>query len=148
MRVAESVDLPAPPEEVWNVVMDPSRLGDWVSIHRSADTPSAGLLDMGSSFCQTLALGGRPFDVRWTVTGLARPREAVWQGSGPVGSRASVHYGLERRNGGTRFSYENEFKLPGGPLGAFAGRIVGRRAFEREAKRSLANLRELFKRSR
>lgn len=144
MHVAKSIDLAASPEEVWGVVMDPCRLRDWVTIHRSADGEPGELLDLGASFCQTLAVAGRPFTVTWTVTDLERPRRAVWEGSGPAGSRASVRYDLERHNSVTRFGYENDFKLPGGVLGAVAGRVIGRPAFEREAEKSLKNLSRLF----
>jgi carbon monoxide dehydrogenase subunit G len=145
MRVEKSIDLPASPDDVWDLVMDPRRLGDWVTVHRSAEA-DPDELRRGSSFKQTLALGGRPFTVTWTITEVERPRHASWEGSGPAGSRASVGYALERRNGGTRFHYLNDFKLPGGPLGAVAGKIIGRIAFEREAEKSLANLGRLFER--
>ena len=32
--VTASIQIPAPPDEVWRTVMDPARLGDWVTIHR------------------------------------------------------------------------------------------------------------------
>ena len=38
----------------------------------------------------------------------------VWEGRGPVGSHAKVVYGFEKNGEGTRFSYRNEFDLPGG----------------------------------
>ena len=33
--VRSSVVIAAPPERVWAVVMDPQRLGEWVTIHRA-----------------------------------------------------------------------------------------------------------------
>ena len=33
--VAQSVDIDAPIGDVWDLIMDPERLGEWVSIHRS-----------------------------------------------------------------------------------------------------------------
>ena len=119
--------------------MDPKRLGEWVTLHRSVgdDTPES--LDEGSSFEQCLGLAGVPFHVRWTVTELDEPRHAAWEGAGPAGSKARVRYALEPANGsGTRFGYTNEFELPGGALARSVGRAVGRRRSRREAERSLA----------
>jgi carbon monoxide dehydrogenase subunit G len=144
MRVQTSTKLPAPPEEVWDVVMDPSRLAEWVTIHRALEDCARGRLEKGSSFRQTLQLAGRPFKVTWTVADEHRPRTAVWEGKGPVGSCARIRYGLDRVNGGTRFTYENSFELPGGLLGRFAGRVLGRAMVKREIERSLDNLRRLF----
>ena len=33
-EVSATIDIAAPPEEIWSVIMDPSRFGDWVTIHR------------------------------------------------------------------------------------------------------------------
>ena len=33
MRVDRTVEVAAPPERLYEVVMDPSRLADWVTIH-------------------------------------------------------------------------------------------------------------------
>jgi hypothetical protein len=115
--------------------MDPCRLGDWVTLHRRLEDDPPRMLHKGSSFRQTLELAGRSFDVTWTVADERRPRLAVWEGRGPVGSRARVRYALERAEGGTRFAYENSFALPGGLLGRIAGRILGRASVKREAER-------------
>ena len=32
--MSTSIDIDAPVQEVWEVVMDPHRLADWVTIHR------------------------------------------------------------------------------------------------------------------
>ena len=42
--VAQSIEIDAPIERVWELVMDPERLGDWVTIHRSvSEVPDAEL---------------------------------------------------------------------------------------------------------
>jgi uncharacterized protein YndB with AHSA1/START domain len=138
------VELDAPPEKVWEVVVDPHRLEQWVTTHSALGAGAPRELEQGSSFEQKLRLGGRPFKVTWTVTDCERPRNVSWSGDGPAGSRARVRYTLEPLDGGrTRFGYENEFELPGGPLGRLAGRAVGDRLARREAERSLANLKAL-----
>ena len=67
MRVERSIDIAAPPERVYDTVMDPARLADWVTIHdRLVDAPN-GALEQGSRLTQSLKLAGRRFTVRWTV---------------------------------------------------------------------------------
>ena len=41
-EVETSIDIDAPPEEVWALAMDPNRLADWVTIHRRLDDHSDG----------------------------------------------------------------------------------------------------------
>jgi uncharacterized protein YndB with AHSA1/START domain len=143
--VTSEVELAAPPNEVWEIVMDPHRLGDWVTTHVALgdDTPSA--LGEGASFTQKLKVGGPTFEVTWKVVEADRPRRVEWAGDGPAGSSARVVYELEPAGGdATKFHYLNEFELPGGPLGRLAGRTVGASKAKREAERTLANLKRLI----
>lgn len=141
--VRTAIEIATPPERVWEVLMDPRRLEDWVTIHRSvANAPTR--LARGSTFEQTLNLRGAHLHVEWTVVDLDPPRRAVWNGRGPVHSRASIVYELRAHGSGTRFEYSNEFKTPGGPLGAVAGRVLVGGLSEREAQRSLERLKTLL----
>jgi hypothetical protein len=60
-----------------------------------------------------------------------------------MGSKATAVYELAGNgDGGTHFSYMNEFELPGGPAGRIAGRAVVA-ASGREADRTLERLKTL-----
>lgn len=143
MIVERSISLDARPEEVWKVIMDPRRLEDWVSIHRELKEAPPGRLRKGSELAQSLKVAGQTFDVRWKVTEAERPRRVTWDGRGPLGTRARVVYELAAEEDGTRFDYLNEYELPGGALGAVAGRAVAGKA-GRESERSLALLADLL----
>ena len=50
MKVERSMQLNATPDEVRQLVMDPNRLGDWVSIHQNLeDAPRTGSCRRGPS---------------------------------------------------------------------------------------------------
>jgi carbon monoxide dehydrogenase subunit G len=137
-KVTSSIQIDAPPQEVWNVVMDPRRLSEWVTIHR-------GLGEHGREHMeQTLCLRGVNFHVSWELAESDEPRVAVWEGRGPARSRAHTAYRLAPSNGGTRFDYENEFKAPFGPLGAVASRALVGGVPVREATASLQRLKALL----
>lgn len=138
-----TIEIEAPPERVWEIVMDPRRLADWVTIHHRLGTvPSQ--LRKGSQFEQTLNLRGAHLHVAWTVVDVDPPRHATWEGRGPAHSRASIQYELQAiGDDRTCFDYTNEFKAPGGPLGAVAGRVLVGGLSQREAQRSLDRLKHL-----
>ncbi len=146
-EVVTSIEIAAPPEAVWEVVMDPDRLADWVTIHREVEEVSDHPLRDGSTLRQRLCLRGVNFHVRWTVAEARRPELAEWEGRGPARSRAHISYRLSANgDGGTRFDYENEFKAPLGPLGAAASRALVGGLPQREAHATLGRLKELVER--
>ncbi len=142
--VVTQIELAATPEEVWAVVMDVDRLGEWVSIHRKLGKHSDGPPRVGSYMEQTLALRGAPFKVSWELVRCDAPHRAEWAGKGPARSKAETGYRLEAIDGGTRFHYRNEFKAPMGPLGAVASKALVGGLPEKEAHASLANLKKLL----
>ena len=139
--VTASTHVAAPPEQVWDIVMDPERLGDWVTIHRRlirADDPPPGV---GYEMDQQIHLRGVSLRVHWTLVECDRAKLAAWDGRGPARSRARTEYVLTPQDGGTRFDYRNEFHAPLGPLGAIVSRALVRGMPEREARRTLERLR-------
>lgn len=143
-RVSESIEIKASPKRVWEVVMDPARLGDWVSAHREISDAPETPLDPGDGFSQTLSVGGKSFTVRWKLVEVKAGEIAVWEAEGPKGTHADVRYELsESEDGGTCFDYVNDFSLPGGPLKAVAGSISGPPA-KIAARKSLQDLKRLL----
>jgi len=134
----------APVQRVWETVMDPSCLGDWVTIHRSIKDVSSNPLRQGSTMKQCLHLRGVSFNVNWKVVELNAPRHAEWEGQGPAHSQARIRYEL-RPDGedATEFEYTNEFTPPGGRVGSMASRMIVGGVSEREAERSLKRLKAL-----
>jgi carbon monoxide dehydrogenase subunit G len=143
MKVERSVEIAAAPHEVYEVVMDPARLGDWVTIHDHLEDAPNGRLERGSKLTQTLRVAGQRFKVRWTVVENEFCKRVVWEGRGPVGSHASVVYRFDENERGTRFFYMNQYDLPGGVFGRMAGRAVSR-VTEKELDGSLRKLKSLL----
>lgn len=144
MKVERAIEIAAPAAEVYEVVMDPRRLEDWVTVHAGLhDAPDR--LKKGSELSQSIKVAGQKFKVEWVVVKADEPSAVEWEGRGPMGTKARVAYGLEDAGGATRFNYVNEYDFPGGPLGR-----LGAKAFERtagkEADRTLEKLKGLLER--
>jgi uncharacterized protein YndB with AHSA1/START domain len=148
MVVRESITIAAPPDRVWEVVMDPKCLAKWVTIHRSLGSSAPAPLGCGDHVEQTLTLRGVRMKVKWTVTELDEDRRAVWEGRGPARARARSTYEFRPDGDGTRFDYEMEFQAPFGPLGSAAQSVLVGGVPEREARASLEKLKALIEKGR
>ncbi len=143
-----SVEIAAPPQVVFDTIMDPARLAEWVTIHRSVSNVSGARATRGASMDQVLHMRGVSFRVHWTLISVRPPHEAEWEGKGPALSKARIRYQLRGdADGPTMFEYTNEFHAPGGLLGGVASRLVVGHASEREAHDTLARLKSLLERN-
>jgi uncharacterized membrane protein len=146
--VRQSIVIDAPIDAVWDLVMDPERLGEWVTIHRAVSDVPEGALETGSRFRQRMRLKGVPLKVRWEVVECRRPHRARWHGEAGAGATAEIVYDLSEVDGGTRFDYENRFELPAGKVGKLAASAFNAVSGEREAQRTLARLQALLENGR
>src|SRR3954453_7176874 len=142
-KLEREIHIEADPEAVYAKLMDPDCLGQWVKIRDGVLEAPDGDLEKGDELVQRCKVAGRKFKLRWKVEQADPPHKTVWRGRGPLGSKARVTYGLAANNGGTDFTYTNEYDLPGGPVGRLAGRaVVG--ASGSEADRTLERLKKLI----
>jgi carbon monoxide dehydrogenase subunit G len=139
--VTVSTKIEASREDVWALVMDPDRLGDWVTIHRRLVHADDGAPRVGYTMDQQIHLRGVNLEVHWTLVECKPCVRAVWEGRGPARSRAHTEYALSVDGAATRFDYRNQFRPPLGPVGAIVSRALVGGIPEREANRTLERLR-------
>lgn len=144
--VKASIRIAAAPARVWEVVMDPACLGEWVTIHRQLVRADDGPARVGYTMDQQIHMRGVGLEVHWTLVDCRPGELAVWEGRGPARSRARSEYVLHADNGGTRFDYRNDFRVPLGPIGGLVSRALVGGMPEREAGRTLERLRALLER--
>ncbi|MHB8241869.1 MAG: SRPBCC family protein [Solirubrobacteraceae bacterium] len=144
--VTASIHIAAPPEKVWETVMDPASLDKWVTIHRKLVKADRKAPSVGYKMDQQICMRGVNLEVHWELVDCRHAELAVWEGRGPARSHAHSEYALTAEDGGTRFDYRNEFRPPLGPIGAIVSRALVGGMPEREAKRTLEQLRAYMER--
>ncbi len=140
-RVRVSVDIDAPPRQVWDAIRDVTGHVTWMADARAITLTSRRRQGVGTTFdCATrigpLALTDRVEITEW------RPRRAMGvRHAGVVTGRGRFTLRPVRRAGRTvtRFGWQERLRFPwwmGGPLGA----LVGGRVLKRVWKRNLSVL--------
>jgi uncharacterized protein YndB with AHSA1/START domain len=143
--VQAEIEINAPIERVWETIMDPGRLRDWVTIHKSVKNVSDSPLRQGATMDQAIQVRGLTFRVHWLLVSVNAPHAAQWEGGGPAHSNALIRYELSSdESGRTKFRYTNEFHPPGGRLGNVAGGMIVGATSQREANNSLSKLKALL----
>jgi uncharacterized protein YndB with AHSA1/START domain len=144
-KLEREIHIDAEPAAVYAKLMDPDCLGQWVTIQDELLEAPSGDLKQGDELVQRCKVAGQKFKLSWHVDEAKPPHKTVWTGRGPLGTKARVTYDLADNDGGTRFTYTNEYDLPGGIAGRIAGKaVVG--ASGGEADKTLERLKRLIER--
>jgi carbon monoxide dehydrogenase subunit G len=137
--LSSSIDVPAPPEKVWEAVSNLDVYAQWMTLHAGFPDGAPGEMAPGMTYRERVKVMGMPGEVTWTVAELEEQARARLEGEGPMGIKLKAAFLLEPAGDGTRVSYESEFG--GAALAALQGPV------EKEAQKagdeSLQRLRDL-----
>jgi len=138
--VSKSIDLPAAPDAAFALATDPSRFGEWLTIHDGwPQGEPPGTPEQGATFVQKVKIMGMPADVSWTVQELDGTR-LVMNGAGPMGATLSSTISVTASGDGSTVTYESGFD-GGGLQGPMADMVT--KAAGDELDKSLNNLKGL-----
>ncbi len=119
-----AIEVPAPREEVWRILMDPARLAAVIpgceTLEQEAENAYRAVVDIGVG-----PVRGR-FEARVSLSDLAPPASGTLSGSmiGPLGSsHGTGRLRLEPTDDGTRVAYDYEIHLAG-KVAAVGGRML------------------------
>jgi carbon monoxide dehydrogenase subunit G len=142
-KVRREIEIAAPPERVWEVLIDPERLPQYNVTIVEVHDPTGRLDQVGSAYDAISKVYGRRIEGRWEVTEVTPLRRIVQRGSGAGGASATVNGTIEPSGAGTRAAVEVDYQLPAGFLGEVANRLFIERSVERDVRHTLENLKEL-----
>ena len=137
--VTQSLEIPAPAEQVWAIATDWTRYGEW-NITHSGFPDGLPPDEQGATFKEKITIMGMPGEASWTVTEHVAPNRSVWSGEGPMGIRLGTMLELTPAAQGTTVSIHVSFD--GGPLAGPIGDAVARSA-QKGALESLERLKGL-----
>jgi carbon monoxide dehydrogenase subunit G len=137
--LTSSIEIPAPPEKVWEAVSDLEVYGRWMTLHAGFPAGSPGRMEPGMRYKEKVKVMGMPGDVDWTVAELEEPSSVRLHGEGPMGIQLRAAFLLESEGEGTRVSYESEF----GGAALVALQSVVEKEAQKAGDESLQRLRDL-----
>lgn len=145
-RISRGVDIAAPLEVCWELNADATRLTEWnPSVLEVRDV--TGRLDrVGTTYTGVIRAMGQRFAGHNRVTRVEPGRLIETEGTGVAGARARVRVTFEPRGTLTRVIVTIDYELPGGPLGAIAGRLFATRQLEEQLRASNRGFKALAER--
>ena len=137
-----SVDIEAPPERVWQFLVEPERAKAWfhaLDEYTWTSEPSG----VGSTFHWLETSGGRQYSIDFRTTEWEPPHVfGFTMVSGDFFKSYDERWEIEATEHGSRFTFNDRIEFPYGPLGSIIGWFAARQAQE-TGKEALAELKRL-----
>ncbi len=139
-KIEKTVEFESSPDKLWAVVSDPSRFGDWLSMHKAwkGDVPAE--FSKGSQATAVVSLLNMPNTITWTVDEYEPPKSVRLSGSGMAGVKVAIGLDVAPEGTGSTMSLVAEFE--GQMIVGAIGQAVEKAGIQ-ELDASLAKLREL-----
>lgn len=138
MGIAVSIDIPAPPQQVWDYVADLALNVEWMADAHSITFTSEATEGVGTTFDCVTKVGPLRTTDRLEVTEWDPPRALGIEHRGAV--RGTGRFTLTPTEEGTRFGWEEDLSLPW-YFGARAGQQPASMVLERVWRKNLRSLR-------
>jgi uncharacterized protein YndB with AHSA1/START domain len=104
-------ELPAPPEAIWAMVGDPSRWGDWFTIHEKWLQEPPATLTAGTKLTAKIVMLGMANKIEWAVDDVQAPNRLTMSGTGMAGVKCSFTFTLEPSgDNGSTFTVLGDFE--------------------------------------
>jgi uncharacterized protein YndB with AHSA1/START domain len=143
MHVRQSVEIAAPPEKIWPLLVEPDNVLKWYPTLRRFEYEDAGQRGPGARVYAEEKASGMLMKLHFVVTDWVEDRMVslhMVSGTGVKGYDQS--WRVEPVPTGSRFTFEEHVELPYGVLGSLLGR-VGQRSSEGHVREMLAKMKVL-----
>jgi uncharacterized protein YndB with AHSA1/START domain len=143
MQVRRSVEIAAPPERIWPLMVEPDNVLKWYPTLRRFEYEDAGQRRRGARVYAEEKASGMLMKLHFVITDWVENRALslhMTSGTGVKGYDQS--WTVEPVPAGSRFTFEEHVELPYGVLGKVIGQ-VGQRSSEAHVKEMLAKLKVL-----
>ena len=147
-RIERSIDIDRSPQEVFALLTDLDRLQEWATVAGDTRDVSSRPIRNGTTFRQVMRVLGQDLETDWRVDELNAPHHVAYFATAPGGGELAMRQTVIPVRGGSRVELQIDYELPGGFIGELIDRAYVEGHNEREAERSLENLKRLLERRR
>jgi uncharacterized membrane protein len=139
MRVAESVTIAAPPDEVWDYIADPENYLRFMSGVTRWEVDGDKRSGLGARYRMLIRVGAAELGGLIEVVEWRKPRDMAWNSVTGVDQRGRWRV-RECSNGRSRVEFRIAYGIAGGGITGWLSEVVAAPTMGRHVRRSLHQL--------
>lgn len=137
-NVTVSRSFTSPQQQVWDLISDPSRFEEWLTLHEKWTSEPPARLAAGSTMSEVLSIMNMPNTIDFTVTEYEAPDKTSFSGTGMAGAEITFTLRVEADGESGSTAYIDAHFVSQMMVGAVGGAIE--RASRKELDASLDKL--------
>ncbi len=143
MEVHQSIEVAAPPERIWPLLVEPDNILKWYPTLRRYQYEDAGKRGPGTRVYAEEKPSGMLMKLHFVISEWVENRALSLHMTSGTGVKGyDQRWAVDRLPAGCRFTFEEHVELPYGVLGRLIGR-VGQRSSDGHVRDMLAKLKAL-----
>ncbi|NMM89330.1 toxin [Rhodococcus sp. SRB_17] len=140
-KLTVKIDVPLPPQEVWDKASDLSGYENWLVVHDGWRSDLPENLGVGTEISSVVTVKGLRNRVRWTIKKYDVPKALSLKGDGKGGVKLGLELDVKPKGAGSELALTIE--LGGAPLFGPIGSGVAR-ALKGDIEKSLAQFVQIY----
>jgi uncharacterized protein YndB with AHSA1/START domain len=143
MKIQRSVDIKAPPEKIWPLLIDPEKILKWFTLLRKFEYTGDKRGGVGTTFYYEEKTGGQLLKLNFVVTEWIENKKLAFSVTSGSLKKDDQVWSIEATPSGSRFTAFEDLEMPMGIIGKIIGALLGGMMIGGNIDKILANLKKL-----
>ena len=143
MKIQRSVDIEAPPEKVWPLLVEPEKILKWFNLLQKFEYTGDKRGGVGTTFYYEEKSSGQLMKLNYVVTEWVENKKLAFGVTSGSLKKDDQVWSIEATPAGSRFTMFEDLEMPMGIIGKIIGALFGGMMIGKNIEKILGNLKKL-----
>ncbi len=143
MKVQRSIEIKAPPEKVWPLLIDPEKILKWFNLLQKFEYTGDKRSGVGTTFYYEEKSSGQLMKLHFIVTEWVENKKLAFSVTSGSLKKDDQVWSIEATPSGCKFTAFEDMEMPMGIFGKIIGALLGEKMIGGHIEDILANLKKM-----